>query len=340
MPAFGGNQSEMPYNIGKDVKAKWLYDVREQICLPKFAGKTDLSKRKGDMVEMLRLHTPDPITSALEGSNEPGKSEISYEKLQFKVKRYSRYFPLHGHIIKTHDDPILEMTMETSKMQASRSVETLGMDIVTGGSQAFYSTGTARNQVKDYLRLGLINVQQRALEVNETPAITKMQKSTSDWGTESLDACFITMAPHELAEDFRGMDGFTRVENYSSRIKPLPFEIGSINRQRILCTGFLKGLPGAGASLTVGEQANIINTGGVADVFQVVTFGADAFDFGGLQGEESVQLNVHNAQISDTDKNGNKGHVSWLTWFGGLIKQQKYISRIECVAKTDSQLAV
>lgn len=336
---YGKGQGEIPFNIGKQVKANFLYDVREQIMVAKFAGKCDLAKRKGDMVEVLRLHTPDPVTNELFGSNEPQMSEFTYEKLQFKLKRYSSWFPLHGHIIKTHDDPYLEMALSTAKEQASRSVETLGVDILTNGTSSFYSTGTTRAEVKDYLRAGLLDVQQRYLEMNETKPITKMFNSTANWGEEALDACFVTIAPHELANDFRSLSGFVRVEDYSSRIKPMPAEIGSYNRQRVLCSGFLKAKEGAGASLTVGEQADIINTGGNADVFQVVTFGADAFDFGGLQGEESVKLHIHNAKVSDTDKNGNKGHVSWETWFGGLVKQNKYISRIECVAKTDSKLA-
>lgn len=336
---YGTGQGEVPFNVGKDIKAKFIYDVREKIMVSKFAGKTDLAKRKGDTVEILRLETPDPVPTELFGSNEPIMSEFAYEKLQFKLKRYSSWFPLHGHIIKTHDDPYLEMAMSTAKEQAARTAETLGVDIIKGGSSVFYATGTARNQVKDYLRAGLLDVQQRYLEVNETNPIEKMYDSTSNWGEEALDACFITIAPHQLSNDFRNLPGFVRVENYSSRIKPMMHEIGTYNRQRVLCSGFFKAHEGAGASLTSGEQTDIINTNGVADVFPVVTFGADAFDFGGLQGEEAIAMHVHNAKVSDTDKNGNKGHVSWEMWFGGLIKQQKYISRIECVAKTDSQLA-
>jgi N4-gp56 family major capsid protein len=336
---YGQGQGEIPFNVGKDIKAGFIYDVREQIMVSKFAGKCDLAKRKGDMVERLRLHTPDPVTTELLGSNEPVMSEHTYEKIQFKLKRYSSWFPLHGHIIKTHDDPYFEMAMESAKEQAARSVETLGVDIITNGASVFYSTGTSRAETKDYLRKGLMDVNQRYLEINETKPITKMYDSTSNWGEEALDACFITIAPHELAQDFRDLPGFVRVEDYSSRIKPMMHEIGTYNRSRVLCSGFFKPLAGAGASLTVGEQADIINTGGNADVFQVVTFGKDAFDFGGLQGESAVELHVHNAKVSDTDKNGNKGHVSWEVWFGGVVTQNKYLSRIECVAKTDSKLA-
>jgi len=336
---YGKRQGEVPFNIGRDVKAKWVYDVRENIILPKFAGKTDLAKRKGDEVEILRLKTPDPITSELIGSDEPGMSEIEYEKLNFKLKRYSSYFPLHGHIVKTHDDDYLGMSMATAKDQASRSIETLSMDIVLGAGNRFYADGTSTAEVKTGLRAGLMNVQQRYLEMNETPCITNVQKSTSDWGTYSIDGCFITIAPHELANDFRDLPGFIRVENYSSRIKPFPFEIGTYNRQRVLCSGFLKPLLGAGASVAGQDALDIQNTGGKVDVFRVVTFGAEAFDFGGLQGEEAVKMTVYNAKPSDTDKNGNKGHISWLSWFGGLIKQQKFISVTECSAKTDSLLA-
>jgi N4-gp56 family major capsid protein len=335
---YGKSQGEIPFNVGKEIKAGFIYDIREQIMVSKFAGKCDLAKRKGDMVEILRKHTPDPVTTELVGSNEPVMSETTYEKLQFKLKRYSSYFPLHGHIIKTHDDPIFEMAMEDAKDQAARSAETLGVDIIRNGTSVFYSTGTTRGEVADYLRPGLLDVQQRYLEINETKPITKMYDSTSNWGEEALDACYITIAPHELANDFRAMEGFTRVEKYSSRIKPMPFEIGTYNRQRVLCSGFFKPMLGAGKTLAGGELTDIISTGGKADVYPVVTFGKDAFDFGGLQGEGGVKLHVHNARVSDTDKNGNKGHVSWELWFGGLIKQQKYLSRIEVVAKTDSKL--
>jgi len=334
----GTRAGEAPFHIGKDVKAGYIYDVREKIFVSKFAGKTDLKKRNGDTVEITRVHTPDPVTTEVLGANEPVMSEISFEYLGMQMKRYSSWFPLYGHVVKTHDDDIFGMTMDSVKRQAAASAETLGIAVINSGTSKFYATGTQRTHVKDYLRAGLLDVQQRYLETNEAPVIEKMQKSTSDWGTESLDDCFITLASHDLANDFRNLNGFVRVENYGTK-KRLPNEIGTYNRQRVICSSFMKPLLGGGATLSSPEQADIKNTGGKADVYRIVTFGAEAFDFGGLQGEDAMDIIVHNAKVSDTDKTGNKGHVAWEMWFGGMIKQQKYISRIEVSAKTDSKLA-
>ena len=43
---YGTGQGEVPFNVGKDIKAKFIYDVREKIMVSKFAGKTDLAKRR------------------------------------------------------------------------------------------------------------------------------------------------------------------------------------------------------------------------------------------------------------------------------------------------------
>lgn len=339
MPAYGTSAGEMPFIVGKDVKVKLLYDIREVLQVSKFAGKCDLSKQHGETVEKTRLMTPDPVTSEMVGANDGPMTEQQYESLTFKMKRYGSWVPTYKHVIDTNDHPILQGALETVQMQSSRSIETLSVDIIQNGTSAFFSTGTSRGEVKDYLRAGLLNVQQRYLEVSEAPTISKMYDSTSNWGEQALDACFITFCAHELTNDFRAMEGFTRVENYSSRIKPMLNEIGTFNKQRVIATGFFKGRLGAGASLTAGEQALIINTGGKADVYSVVSFGKGAFSFGGLQGEKAINIDIHKPTVSDTDKHGNKGHVAWDAYFGGLIEQQKFISRIECVAKTDSALA-
>jgi len=340
MATYGSNQGELPFVVGKDVKAKLLYDIREQLQVSKFAEKCDLSKHSGDTVEKTRLMTPDPVTTEMVGANDGVMTEQEYESLTFKMKRYGSWVPTHKHIVDTNDHPILQGALETVQMQSSRSVETLSVDIIQNGTSAFYATGTSRVEVKDYLRAGLLDVQQRYLERSEAPTITKMFDSTSNWGEQALDACYITFCPHELTNDFRAMLGFTRVEDYSSRIKPMLNEIGTYNRQRVIATGFFKGRLGAGATLSGDDLTNIMNTGNKADVFSVVTFGKGAFAFGGLQGENAMNINVHKPTVSDTDKHGKKGHVAWDCYFGGLIEQQKFISRIECVAKTDSALAV
>ena len=331
----GDNFGDLRERTGLELKADFLLDVREQLFITKFSKDIDLSQGNGHVVDITRLLNAPIVTSPQDGATTGVGYQMSLETLRMPFARYTAWTPTNDHVIKTAEDPTLMMATSHAKRQLAETVERLAATVILGGTNIIYANGTTRAGVNSLLKEGHIDAALRILEVNEASPVTEMQKSTADYETRSIDAAYIAIIPHELSDQYRGFSKFVRVEHYSSRVVPFENEIGSIGRVRVIASHSMFALLGAGAA--VGGDT-VIKTGGNANVYQSVIFGDDSFAFGGLMGEDSTRLIIHKPSVDSVDKTGDRGHVAWKTWFGGLIKQNRHIVRIECVARSSSSL--
>jgi len=333
--AYGDNFGEHPYVVGVDYKADFFEDIRRRLVIPRFANTTDLEQRKGDIVDVTKLLDPSLVTRPAEGIEEDEGEEIQTEHLQFVLRRYNRWFPTYRHVVKTAEDDVLKMTRKAARKQIRYSMENLGANIIRGGNSVFHADGTVTGSVATTVRSGMIKVAERYLMNNEVEEITEMQSSSANYEMMPLDSCFIGMCDGDIAADIANLSDAIKVENYASGAEKLPGEFAKVGKVRFLSTSFLPPTLGGGASVDANDYKA---TGGKADVYPIIIFGQDAFEFGGLQGESDLEINVHNAKVDSADKHGNKGFISWQSWFGGMIREQKAITRLECVAKTDAKL--
>jgi len=336
---YGDNFGEHAYVVGIDYKAKFFEEIRRRLVIPRFAATTNLEQRNGTTVDVTKLLDPSLVTRPAEGIEEDEGEEISTEHLQFEVRRYNRWFPTYRHVVKTAEDDVLAMTKKAARKQIHHSMENLGANIIRGGTSVFHSDGTLSEHVATTVRSGMIKVAERYLMNNEVEEITEMQASSANYEMMPLDNCFIGMCDGDIAADIANLSDAIKVENYASGAERLPGEFAKVGKVRFLSTSFLPPELGAGATVDASDyKATNPSAVNKADVYPIIIFGQDAFEFGGLQGESDLEINVHNAQVSAADKHGNKGFISWQTWFGGLIREPKAITRLECVAKTDAKL--
>ena len=334
--AYGDSDLELAYAIGKEVKPGFMTDVRERMFIGKFGGKQTVKLHKGDTFEVNRLDSNDPVTDEMRGVENPDKSTMTYEKLTGSIKRFGSYFEYADHVVKTHDDPILDMNKSAATQQAASSIETLSANVIRGSSQVFLADGATRGQVTAGIRTGLFKIATRYLEHSETVAITKMQKSSPNYGEISIPSCFVALFDPMLSEEMRTLAGFVSIET-SAMPAINENQIGWLGRYALVASNYMKPWEGAGGAVNTANIAGN-SVSGKAHVYPIVLFGEGAFDFNGMQGEDGADIIVHNPTVSDTDKYGQLGHIAWLTWFGGMVKQQKYICRLEVTAKTDSAL--
>lgn len=338
--AYGDNYGEYAYRIGEEKEPEFLLDVQEKLMASRFAEHIDISKHKGTTYEVQRLLNLPVVKDEIEGIATPEGFTFTQELIKFSIKRYGAWMPTDDHVVKTSDDKVLEKSLRNASDQLGRSVESLDMDVFKSGSEVIRSNGAFRTDINQPLRTGLLDLASRHLEGNEAMTFSKLAYSTPSWGSVALDACFIGFAHHDLTPDFRALPSakFTRVENYPSSVKAFPNEIGKYGRIRVIATAFMTPYLGAGADAT--GNTTYKSTNNLFDVYPIVVFGEEAVCLGGLQGENSTKLIIHNPAPDSVDKLGQEGHIGWLCWRGGTVKQDKYLIRIEVVGRTDSAVGL
>lgn len=341
MANYGSNPGEKAYLVGKQIKPGFMTDVREKTVITRLSGipQATLSKNSGDTIETTRLKTNEVRTDELVGGNDPVVRDSESEQLSYPLKRFGNTYRWLKHVVDTHESPIIKQKMSTAKSDAERSIETLSCDIIRGGSSVIRADGFARNEVTMGVRKGLFSLGTRILERNEAPFFNEMQKSTPQYGSIDIDQCWFAFFDPTLSEEIRRLDGFTKAKEYTSRLTPLPGEIGTINDKiRCISSNFMKPWMGAGGTVdTTLVDGDAIS--GKANVYPIVIAAKDSFEFGGFGGKNGAEIHVHNPTLSNSDPAANKGFVTWLAWHGGMITQDKWLTRIEVTAKTDSAIA-
>lgn len=341
--AYGDNYGEYAYRIGEEKEPEFLLDVQEKLMASRFAENMDISKHEGTSIEIQRLLNLDVVKDEIEGTSNPDGFTFKQELINMSIKRYGAWMPTDKHVILTSDDKVLEKTMKSASTQVGRSIESLDMDVFKSGAKAIHSNGTSRVEVDQPIRTGMLDLASRHLEGNEAMTFSSLAYSTPSWGSIAMDGCFMAFAHHDLTPDFRALPSnkFTRVENYPNSVTAFPNEIGRYGRIRVIASAFMTPWLGAGATNggTTYKSTDVSGTEKF-DVYPVVIFGEESVCVGGLQGENSTKLIIHNPTPDSVDKLGLEGHVGWLTWRGGTIKQDKHIIRLEVTARTDSALSV
>ena len=133
-----------------------------------------------------------------------------------------------------------------------------------------------------------------------------------------------------LENDIRALTGFKDAVDYGASQAADEFEIGTVEDVRYIRSTIFESFADAG-----GNKGTMVSTSGVkADVYQIIYLAAHAAASVPLKGKKAITAPIvrNPGTISDSDKLGQRGHVGWKAYFGCVILNQLFISRLECGA--------
>ena len=185
--------------------------------------------------------------------------------------------------------------------------------------------------VLDFL---IVNIALPSIRVEMNATDAEMQLTVAGYGL-AFAVCLITGG--RLGDIYGrkklfmgGMAGFTPVAEYGSRKPVCPEEIGSVEDVRYVLSPELNPFTDAGASYNGSGTAMVSTSGTSADVYPILYFGKEAFGTVPLKGAGAITPMVLNPGKPDkSDPLGQRGYVSWKTYFTAVILNQSWMARLE-----------
>jgi N4-gp56 family major capsid protein len=326
--AFSGNQyGDISPRVGIYAVANMLAYADTQIVLDKFAKVEAVPKNKGLTV---RFRRPVPFevnpTALIEGVT-PAPQALEYEDVQTSLAQYGAWVPFTDVIVDTHEDPNLKVMSELCGKQAAETKELILWNEIRGGTQVFFTDGSARTAVATPVAINDIRAVVRQLKRNHCKKLTKILKASPNIATQPINASYVAVCHTDLEADIRALTGFVSVEAYGSGAPIHANEFGAVGEVRFISSPMLEPFRGAGATGTSG----MLVTGTRADVYPIIIFGEDAYGSTPLKGMDSATIAVMNPKMAASyeDPLGQRGFVAWKMWYSSVRLNEQWMARIE-----------
>ena len=137
-----------------------------------------------------------------------------------------------------------------------------------GCTNRFYSGGTSRVTVSSPITLNLVNRIVRNLNANHATFVTKVLSPSQNYGTNSIQRCFMAYCHTNCQQDIEAIPGYTKVADYGSMQAVHEMELGCVGNIRFVLSPDLPKIIDAGAAIA--GTSNLSTTGTSADVYQEI----------------------------------------------------------------------
>lgn len=324
------------YGIINQRTAAWaatemLKHAEPVIVLGKFGMIKEMPRNKADTVKFRR---PVPFSAAtvplVEGVT-PTAQRMAYEDVTVQLKQYGRPIEITDVVQDLAEDPVLQDASMLAGEQAGLTSEMIIYGATKAGTNVFYTNGTARSSVNTAMTLNKQRAVTRALKAQKAAKMRNILGSSPNYGTKAIEASYIAVGHTDCEADLRNLAGFVPVAEYGSRQPVAAEEIGSVEDVRYVLSPELTAFADAG-----GAKGSMVSTSGTsADVYPILFFGKEAFATVPLKGKRAVTPMVLNPGTpSKSDPLGQRGYVSWKSYFAAVILNENWMARLE-TAVTD-----
>ncbi len=308
------------------------------LVLEKFGQSRPLPRNKTDTIKFRRYEALDPSPNALSEGVTPTAKTLSKTDVTAQLTQYGDLIEITDVIEDTHEDPVLQESVEVLGEQQAQMIETVRFNSLKAGTNVMYAGGaTQRSGVNSPISLSLQRGATRSLKRQNARKITKALKSTPSYETANVAPAFVALCHPDLEADIRGMDGFTPAERYGQET-PWESEIGKVEDVRyVTSTIFAPWEDGGGSAdpdSTAGSGDEVVSTGGTsADVYPILLVSKDAYGIVPLKGRGAVTPSVVNPSSRDkSDPLGQRGYCGWKAYQAATILNDAWMVRLEVAA--------
>jgi N4-gp56 family major capsid protein len=302
------------------------------LVLEKFGQAYVMPTNSTKQAVFRRYEALDPTPNALtEGVAPTGKS-LTKTDVTATLVQYGDIVELTDVILDTHEDPVLQETVDLLGEQAAQMIETMRFGIIKAGTTVFFASGVAnRAAVVNAITLGDQRQITRQLKRQNARKITKIIRSTPSYGTANVAPSFICLVHPDAEGDIRNLSGFTAVEDYGSHMGAYDSEIGKCEDVRYVYSTIFA--PWADAGGIAATMLATTNAAVAADVYPFIYIAMDAYGIVPLKGKSSITPTVINPTPSKSDPLGQKGIAGWKSMQTCVILNDLFMARLEATCK-------
>lgn len=309
-----------------------LSHAEPMVVLSRYGLTKPIPKNTADNIKFRR---PVPFTISTipvaEGVT-PDAQVMSYEDVSASLKQYGASVIITDKVAEMNEDPVLKDASMLCGEQAGETLEMITYNVVKAATNVFYSAGTAITDINAVISHTLQRAVTRSLKSNRAKKISQRLSSSPNYGTEAVDAAFFAFGHTDLESDIRNMTGFVPTESYG-QVKPEPFEVGKVEDVRYILAPHFEPYEDSGKAI---DSDGMISTSGVLnDVYPVLYIAKEAFGCVPLKGASSVTpMVLQPGTVSKSDPLGQRGYVSWKSWYTAVILNQAWMAKL-LVSATD-----
>lgn len=306
--------------------SEMLKHAEPVIVLQKFAMTKELPKNKASVVKFRRPVPFSAATAPLQEGVTPSSQKMSYEDVQATIRQYGMPIEITDFVADISEDPVLKDASMLSGEQAALTTEMITYNAIKAGTNVFFANGAVRTAVNTAITLNKQRAVTQALKAQKAKKITRILDGSPKYNTVPVEASYVAVAHTNCESDIRNLAGFTPVAKYGTRQILCAEEVGSVEDVRYVLSPELEAFADAG-----GAKGLMSSTSGtLADVYPILYLGMDAFGVVPLKGSRSMTPMVLNPGTpSKSDPMGQRGYVSWKTYFAALILNENWMARLE-----------
>lgn len=321
-----GRQVEMPRNTSDTYVARRFLPYGATSSNPNIFFQNGTGDRGNAMVQ---AHLTQEGVTPLPDSIQPFDiTEV--------VNQYSCLYGFTDKTFNLYEDDIPEQM----KIQIGERVGLVNEMIVYGKlrsstNQFFGGAGTTRATTAGPMTLNLQSAVVRSLMANHAMPVTRLLKSSPDFGTAPVEPGYFAYCHSDLERMIRDLPNFVPASAYASGTGEMG-EIGKCERFRYILSPDLPSYQDAGAAVAswTGAGTGYSTTGTNLDVYPIIVMGADAFSQIAVRGMNMLDPTfLPPGEKSKSDPLGQRGYAGAAWWKGSMIENQLWMAVVN-VART------
>lgn len=337
MPANLTTYGDISPRTAGFAKRKLLERGQHLLVTERFGQVDPQQRNKTKTVKWRRYNSLARATAPLAEGIPPTGTKLTHTDVEATLEQYGDAIKLTDVIMDTHEDPVLQESMNVCGEQAAETIEEIRINIIKAGTNVYYAnfpSTSARTSVNSPPVRGDFRRIYRDFKKNKCREISQIVRASAMISTEPVEAAYFMMGHTDLDADLRGLSGFIPSAQYSDSTKRLPGEMGKIEQFRCILTAMFTSWQAAGTSGTTYLSGGARVTSSTAcDVYPCILVGRDAYGIVPLQGRSAVTPMVLNpGKPSKSDPLGQVGYVSWKTYQTGAILNNNWLARLEAAA--------
>jgi N4-gp56 family major capsid protein len=239
-----------------------------------------------------------------------------------------QYACLYGFTDRTYDlyedDIPAQMTMQIGE-RVTFVNEMIIYGILRTCTNVYYGgAGTTIATVNGGPTLGLVRKIVKNLQANHAKVVNKMLGPGPNYGTQPVSEGYLVFVHTDLEPDVRDLPGYVPTELYANG-KPMPGEIGKVERFRFIGHPDLPALQDAGAAI---GATNLYSTTGTSiDVYTMIVVAENAWSQVAVRGKDSLKPTyLPPGAPSKSDVFGQRGYAGTIWYKAVMIENHGWMA--------------
>lgn len=264
----------------------------------------------------------------------PAGRKLSKTDVTATLQQYGDWAELTDVLFDAHEDDLPMETVSLCGDQMGETIEVVTIAVQKSGSNVFYANNAgSRAAVNSPPLAGDFKRIERSFATNKAEWITQRIAASQKVSTEGIDPSYIVFGHTDCKADIENMEGFTPVKNYGAVNKMVhPAEVGSLGAFRFILTPlFAPNLAAATSSggTTYLSNGAIPSSSSYPDVYPLIACAQNAYGTVRMQGMNAVKPAVVRPKAQVGDELGQRGFVSWKTYYTTVLLNSAWIARYE-----------